>query len=138
MKRYGKKVLAILLALIMILSQIPVLSTAAEDGDPVILHQPSYTQPYFEVTGSPTCYQWYYDTYEQVEYAAVGELSGGKQILATVTHGTWDAENGVYKSATWEEGNHLLTLEFSDLVCDCIFYEFRFYCFAGIVTDLSA
>lgn len=134
MKRYGKKVLAILLALIMILSQIPVLSTAAEDGDPVILHHPSYTQPYFEVTGSPTGYQWYYNTSVEVHKTAVGEVTGEGQALVTASHGTWDAENGVYKSSVLGEGNHVLVLEFADLEKDEWIY---FPGFHGYVEDNS-
>ena len=99
----------------MVLAQIPVMSSAAEDGDPVILHQPTYGQPYFEVTGSPTGYQWYYDTEEQVKYTAVGEVTGDQQVLVSATHGAWDAENGVYKSESWEEGAHCLTLNFNNL-----------------------
>lgn len=115
MNRNSKKFIAILLTLVMVLAQIPVMSSAAEDGDPVILHQPTFGQPYFEVTGSPTGYQWYYDTEEQVRYTAVGEVTGDQQVLVSATHGAWDAENGVYKSESWEGGAHCLTLKFDNL-----------------------
>lgn len=116
MKRNSKKLLAMLLAVVLVISQIPVLASAVEEVDPMILHQPTFGEPYVEVLGEAAAYQWYYSEMKYVPYDMVGEVTEDDQVLGNATCGTWDAENGVWKSAVWDpesvDQGHYLTFHF--------------------------